>query len=169
MPRWFYVVAGFLLLGAVVGGVAVYQISRRGIDRIKKHEAFRAEPYRDQAGHMTIGWGHKILPNETYTRITTEQGERLLQIDLAMAEEVINRKVAVPISQNQYDALVSFAYNVGAQAFADSTLLKKLNARDYAGAADELLRWKYVTQGGNKVVSSGLLARRNDERELFVA
>jgi lysozyme len=170
MPRWLLFVGLFALLGAV-GGFVGYQVSRRGIDRIKKHEEFSPVPYNDQGGRPTIGWGHLIRPGESFTVIDQARGEQLLKADLAMAEEVVNRKVTAPISQNQYDALVSFAFNAGIQAFADSTLLKKLNARDYSGAADELLRWKYYTDKGTgqKLVSEGLLARRRAERDLFVA
>lgn len=168
MPRWLLFVIGFALVG-VLGGAVVYSISRRGIDRIKKHEAFSPVPYNDEGGRPTIGWGHLIREGESFSQIDEAIGERILRQDLAIAEELVNRKVKVPISQNQYDALISFVFNVGGQAFADSTLLKKLNARDYAGAADELLRWKYVTKGGVKTESAGLLARRKTERELFVA
>jgi lysozyme len=77
--------------------------------------------------------------------------------------------VTVDVSQGQFDALVSFVYNVGAGAFENSTLLEKLNAGDYRGAFDEFERWNKVTVNGEKIVSSGLVKRRRREQELFLA
>ncbi|WP_312069487.1 lysozyme, partial [Acinetobacter sp.] len=76
----------------------------------------------------------------------------------------VNNLVKVPLSQNQFDALVSLTYNIGSTAFKNSTLLKKLNAKDYAGAADQFLRWN---KGGGKVLK-GLVRRREAERALFL-
>lgn len=102
MPRWLLFAFGVALFG-LIGGVAVYRISQRGIDRIKKHEQFRAEPYLDQAGRPTIGWGHLIQPGEKFTRITMAQGEEILRKDLARAEAAINRLVKVPLTESQYE------------------------------------------------------------------
>ncbi len=155
---------------------AVSRISDRGINKIKQHEKFVPEPYLDEAGIPTIGWGHKILATEKFTRIDQAEGERLMHQDLAFAEEAIARLVKVPLSQNQYDALVSFVYNIGVGNFefggpggTHSTILKKLNERDFSGAAAEFARWNKVTQDGKKVVSNGLTVRRQAERDLFVA
>lgn len=164
--------AGVLIL--IGAGVYVsMKISQGGIDRLKRHEALYGEPnltpYRDQAGHWTIGYGHKLKEGEWYERITPEKAEQLLIADLAVAERAVNDYVTVPITQSQHDALVSFVYNVGVSAFRNSTLLQKLNAGDYAGAANEFPKWKYVTQDGQKVISEGLLSRRYRERDLFMA
>lgn len=152
------------------------RISQRGINRIKQHERFMPEPYRDQAGYPTIGWGHRIGPGEQFTRIDEAEGERLLRRDLAIAEEAVGRLVTAPLTQNQYDALISFVFNVGAGAFefggpgkTHSTILKKLNALDYSGAAEEFKRWNNITVNGEKVKSDGLTVRRVAERDLFVA
>jgi len=151
------------------------RISEGGIDRLKRHEALYGEPnltpYRDQAGHWTIGYGHKLREGEWYERITPEKAEDLLREDLAVAEGAVNDYVTVPLTQSQHDALVSFVYNVGVYNFQESTLLEKLNAGDYAGAANEFPKWKYVTlpDTGVKVVSDGLLSRRYRERDLFMA
>lgn len=165
MTKWQW--AGVLfLLGA--GAFLYMRISETGIDRLKRHEALRLEPYRDQAGHWTIGYGHKLKPGEWWDRITEQHAEDLLRADLAEAEQAIADLVTVPLTQGQYDALASFVFNVGVSAFRNSTLLRKLNAGDYAGAAAEFPRWKYVTQGGEKVVSDGLLSRREREQQLFL-
>jgi len=97
--------------------------------------------------------------------ITIVEAEDLLKHEVnESCESTIERLVKVPLQQNQYDALVSFIYNVGASAFGDSTLLRMLNLGDYQGAADQLLRWNI---GGGRVLL-GLLRRREDERALFL-
>lgn len=137
-------------------------------DIIKELEGWSETVYKDSAGIPTIGWGHKILPGEDFTYgITKAEGEILLSKDIQFAENAVNYYVVVPLKQSMYDALVSFVFNVGAQAFINSTLLKKLNVGDYEGAAAEFARWKYVTINGEKVVSSGLVNRRAKESALF--
>ena len=160
----------FISLIVFSGGIFMaYQISQSGINKIKKHEALRLEPYRDSAGLWTIGWGHLLKQGEWWDSITEEFAEDLLRKDLAAAERAVNKYVLVPISQNQYDALVSFVFNVGIGALQESTTLRKLNAGDYDGAADALLLWNKVTVNGVKKISNGLIARREHERSLFLA
>ena len=145
------------------------KISQRGIDLIKQFEGFRMYPYKDQAGHMTIGYGHKILPEEDFgLAITYGFGEELLKKDLAPRETAVNKLVDIPLKQHQFDALVSFVYNVGEDAFRKSTLLKYLNLAKIQSAGDEFLRWDKITVKGEKVVSPGLHNRRVKERELFL-
>ena len=135
---------------------------------VKDFEDWSAMPYKDIAGIWTIGWGHKILPGEDFSNgITREQGENLLSQDMQFAENAVNYYISAPVTQNMYDALVSFVFNVGAQAFVNSTLLKKINAGDYSGASQEFARWKYITIDGQKVVSNGLVNRRAKESSLF--
>lgn len=157
--RWAWVVIG----AAILAGVIVMRVSQSGINKIKQHEALSLVPYRDVAGYWTIGYGHKLKPGEWWDQISESFAEQLLRQDLAIAEQAVNDRVTVPLSQGQYDALVSFVFNVGVQAFADSTLLSMLNRGDYQGAANQLLRWKYA--GGDVV--AGLLARREREKALF--
>lgn len=117
---------------------------------------------------MTIGFGHKIKPEEEFARgITAPEAQLLLQKDVEAAERAIHTVVRVALSQPQYDALISFVYNVGVGAFALSTLLKRLNEGRYAEAADELLRWNKLRQGKMLVESPGLSARRAAERMMF--
>jgi lysozyme len=138
-------------------------VSQRLVDMIKGFEGFRAYPYTCPGGSLTIGYGTTIKPGE-YTSITKEYAESLLRKSIAGFERSVKKLVKVPLSQNQYDALVSFTYNVGAGALKRSTLLKKLNSGDYSGAADELLKF---TRANGKVLE-GLVRRREKERNLFL-
>lgn len=142
-------------------------ISLDGLEAIKRHEAFAPTPYQDQAGHWTIGYGHKIKAGESFTAITEGGALELLAADVRVAEDAVNSVVKVPLTQAQFDALVSFAFNVGAAAFRDSTLAKRLNAGEYDAVPSELARWKYVTVNGTKVESAGLMSRRAAEGQAF--
>jgi lysozyme len=104
------------------------RISQNGLDLIKQHEAFRAEPYLCPARKLTIGYGHVILPGEKFTSITSQQAEELLCKDVALTEICINKYVKAPLTQNQFDALASFIFNIGRRNFLTSTMLKELNA-----------------------------------------
>lgn len=144
-------------------GVSFMMVSQRGIKFIAQKEGFSATPYPD-AGGYSIGYGHFILPGERFTSITKAQAEALLTADVMKANDAIARLVKVPLTQNQHDALVSFIYNVGVGNFSGSTLLKKLNARDFVGAANEFGRWN-KSRG---TVLPALVMRREDEREVFL-
>lgn len=144
-------------------------VSDAGLTLIKKHEGWRPHWYQDPVGVWTIGWGttahvqgvtHPNAPNDPITKRT---GGRLLRRALRGAHKAICQHVAVSLTQGQYDALCSFIYNVGAGAFADSTLLQKLNAGNEEGAAREFKNWVYA--GGK--VWDGLVRRRETERKLF--
>ncbi len=142
-----------------------------GYKIIMEHEGFMPMIYEDQAGYATIGYGHKLNPGEAdlyKNGITKEQALALLKQDVAKAELAVNQLVFVPLSQSQFDALVSFTFNVGRTNFANSTLLKLLNNGNYVGAAEQLLRWNIVTVDGQKIVSKGLVNRRFSERCLFI-
>lgn len=140
------------------------RLRNRTLTFLTEHEGFKPTPYRCPAGKLTIGFGHLIQPNESYTRITQAQALELLKKDVAKREAVVDRLVTVPLTDGQRIALVSFVFNAGEHAFAKSTLLRKLNAGDYAGAAKEFPKWKYA--GGK--VSKGLVNRRKAEVGMFL-
>ncbi|MHB8746299.1 MAG: glycoside hydrolase family protein [Gammaproteobacteria bacterium] len=146
-------------------------ISNAGLQSIANSEGFSSTIYPDQAGNDTIGYGHKLAPGESalYANgITRDQAFELLRQDVGVAALTVNRVVTVPLSQPQFDALVSFTYNVGSGNFASSTLLQQLNRGNYSGAAGQFLRWNRVTINGQSVVSDGLVNRRADERCMFM-
>ncbi|WP_334069855.1 lysozyme [Acinetobacter colistiniresistens] len=142
--------------------------SNVGLDLIASFEDTKLKAYDDGVGVWTIGTGTTIYPNGIKVKkgdvCTLDQAKAYFAHDLNRFETAVNSAVTVPVSQNQFDALVSLTYNIGENAFKGSTLLKKLNARDYQGAADQFLVWN---RGGGKVMK-GLVRRRDAERALFL-
>lgn len=142
--------------------------SQTGINLIKGFEGKRLTAYDDGVGVWTIGYGTIKYPNGVRVKkgdtCTDAQAESYLKNDLVKFESAINRLVKVPLNQNQFDALASFTYNLGETNLSKSTLLKKLNAKDYSGAADQFLVWN---RAGGKVLN-GLVRRREAERNLFL-
>lgn len=138
-------------------------MSKQGLELIKHFEGLRLAAYKCSAGVWTIGYGHTggVNPGDIIDEITAES---LLRKDVAVSESAVSRLVSVPLNQHQFDALVSFVFNLGAGNFRTSTLLKKLNAGDYSGAADEFSRW--INAGGKPL--PGLARRREAERLLFL-
>ncbi len=145
------------------------KISKNGLDLIKKYEGLSLHPYLCPAGIPTIGYGSTYYPFNIKVKmsdapITLAEAEELLGYTVNNTfSKAVNSLVTVPLTQNQFDALISFTYNLGVGALKSSTLLKKLNAEDYAGAALQLLRWN---KDGKKVLA-GLTARRASEKALF--
>lgn len=144
------------------------QTSDKGIALIKQFEGCKLTAYQDSVGIWTIGYGWTQpvdgKPIRAGMSINQETAERLLKTGLVSYENDVSRLVKVRLAQWQFDALVSFTYNLGARSLSTSTLLRKLNAGDYAGAADEFLRWN---NAGGKVLN-GLTRRREAERALFL-
>lgn len=136
-----------------------------GKDLIKKYEGCKLEAYKCPAGIWTIGYGHTGQDVFEGKTITQQEADSLLSKDLTRFEKFLNRIIKVPINQNQFNALVSFTYNLGIGALQNSTLLKKLNNNDFIGAANEFDRWVYA--GGKKL--EGLVRRRKEEKELFLS
>jgi GH24 family phage-related lysozyme (muramidase) len=141
-------------------------MSSSGLDTLKRAEGFRSVVYNDVAGYPTIGYGHKLLPGEDLSSIGDQDATVLLAHDVTGAENAVNALVTADIQQYQFDALVSFVYNVGTAAFRSSTLLKKVNAQD-PDALNEFARWRYVTVNGVKQVSTGLVNRRAIEAQMW--
>jgi lysozyme len=142
------------------------RLSENGLSFIKRWEGFIPTPYDDGYGNLTVGYGHKIRPGESFTQISEAEGSQLLAQDVAWAEDAVNRNVRVPLTQAQFDALVSLVFNWGAGNFAESLLLQRLNAGDYAGAAERLGEHP-VTSGGQ--YSAGLARRRQEEKAIFLS
>ena len=140
----------------------------RGIELIKEFEGLRLTAYKCPAGVWTIGYGHTGMVDgkliSSGMTITAAKATELLKKDLASFEAAVNGCVTVPITQNMFDALVSFSFNVGSGALRRSALLRKLNAKDYKGAANEFPLWN---KAGGKVLN-GLVRRRKAEKELFL-
>lgn len=134
-------------------------------DLIKHYEGLRTIAYKDPAGNYTIGYGHLMHPNEGMipVSLSPDGAEDLLKQDLEKAEKHVKDLVRVPLSQGQFDALVSFTFNVGETNLRNSTLLKKVNQADFEGAAEEFDRWIHA---GGKVLQ-GLVKRRSAEKGLF--
>lgn len=138
--------------------------SPKGIALIKEYEGLRLGAYLCSAGVLTIGYGHTGGVKEG-DLITEQKAEQLLQDDLKKFENGVLRLVRVPLTQNQFDALVSFAFNLGVGNLGKSTLLKMLNDRDYKGAAGQFIRWNKAA--GKEL--AGLTRRRIAESELFLS
>lgn len=136
-----------------------------GLSIIRDCEGLRTTSYRCPAGIPTIGYGHTGPEVKDGQTITKEEADRLLRDDVKVAERAIKRLVKVQLTQGQFDALVSFTFNLGAGNLQSSTLLKKLNASDYAGAAEQFLVWN---KAAGKVLP-GLVKRRERERQCFLS
>lgn len=118
--------------------------SQRGIKAIAVREGTVLKGYKDSKGLLTIGVGHLVKPGEPYTlggKITQVESDRLLADDLRETENAINSLVKVPLQQNQFDALASFIFNIGVGGFKKSSVLRKLNQKDYVGAGNALMLW----------------------------
>ncbi|MFL6212708.1 MAG: lysozyme [Blastocatellia bacterium] len=153
------------------------QMSAHGLTLLEQWEGFKLKLYKDSAGLPTIGVGHlltkseltsgKIIINGVPVKyadgLTEQQVTDLLAQDVKPASAAVTKNVKVPLNQNQFDALVSFSFNVGIAAFTGSTLLKVLNQKQYDDVPAQLLRW---TRAGGKVVQ-GLVNRRNNEIKLW--
>jgi len=145
-------------------------VSDKCINMIKHHEGFVRKPYQDPIGLWTVGVGHLIgdgkkLPKEWNKEFTDEEVDNILCEDLERFEIGIQRLTKVSLTQSQFDALVSFSFNVGLGNFQSSTLRSKLNRGDYEGASNEFPKWR---KAGGKVLK-GLVRRRADEKALFLS
>lgn len=137
--------------------------SQKGIDLIKQFEGCRLTAYKCPAGIWTIGYGHTYGVIEGQ-KISQKKAEDYLKNDLKTFEAAVNSFVSATLTQGQFDALVSFSFNVGCEALRTSTLLKLLNQGKYEEAAEQFSRWVYAS--GKKL--DGLVRRRKAEKELFL-
>lgn len=159
------------LTDIITGGHMVMELSQNGQNYIKGRESLSLVPYKDIAGKWTIGYGHKILPGESYTQIDAATADAIFLRDVSPSVAAVNSLVTVPLTQNQFDALVSLVFNIGVPAFSTSTLLRKLNSGDYSAAAEQFKVWNKITdpKTGLKIVSNGLVNRRAADLSLFLA
>lgn len=177
--QWILGGAGVVALLAYLSKVAIQntgisntmmKTSDKGLNLIKQHEGLRLNVYNDVAGFPTIGYGHLIKKGETFTTITESFASMLLRQDLATAEAIVKKYVGAPINQNQFDSLVSMAYNMGVAPFKNSDgsktqLAKALEVGDWALAAQKMQLFNKA--GG--VVVAGLAKRRTSEAQYFLA
>lgn len=144
------------------------KISQKGIDFIKSHEALRLKAYQDSKGVWTIGWGHTkgVKPGDVITR---EQAEQFIRDDFAWVERTLNADLVTGrdkplVTQNEFDALCSLVFNIGSQAYLDSTVRRKIKQGDKMAAARAFKMWVYSE---HKFIQ-GLANRRADEVRLFL-
>jgi GH24 family phage-related lysozyme (muramidase) len=133
--------------------------SQVALDLIKQFEGFRRKVYRCPGGYWTIGYGHVLRAAEELAEVTQDEAEILLCQDAGIAGRAVNRLIHVPLTQNQFDALVSFTFNVGAGALQRSTLRRIINREEHTQVPQELMKW--VRAGGQ--VMPGLVRRRERE------
>ncbi len=169
----------------------VREVNRETIELMQSFEGIpdgdpatvNLDAYLDPVGIWTIGWGHAVVHQGKFLRgsknralarqlypggITREQAEALLRADLIDSSGDVMRLVKVPLDDNQFGALVSFTFNLGAGNLGKSTLLRLLNQRDYGGAAEQFLAWTKGTVNGVKKALPGLVRRRSAERKLYL-
>lgn len=145
------------------------KVSNNGLNIIKKYESLRLKPYLCPAGKPTIGYGNTYYEDGKKVKlndapITEERAEELLLNITDKVNKQVMSSLRVVVNQNQFDALVSFTFNLGIGNFINSTLLKKINNLDFEGAAKEFPRWN--RSGG--AVLNGLVKRREEEKNLFL-
>lgn len=147
--------------------MVMMKASTLAIALIKEVEGFSLDPYPDGAGYMTVGWGHLLLPEEPVEKISTEQAESYLANDIYLAENAVNRLVKVALTQQQFDALVCFVFNIGETQFAGSGLLRELNEGHYNEVPRRLMMWNKHRVNGVLQPSKGLTNRRKKEVQLW--
>ena len=139
-------------------------ITQQGIDLIKHFEGFSPAIYICPAGYPTIGYGHLAYDNESFDRISESEAEDLLRKDVEVAERAVTRLINTPLTDGQFDALVSFTFNLGTGALQRSTLRRVANRGEHNKVPEQLMRW--VWAGGRKL--NGLVLRRFAESELYL-
>jgi lysozyme len=144
-----------------------HKVSRAGIDLIKSFEGLRHRAARLPDGGYTIGYGHTRSAREGAT-VDEADAEALLRYDLQSVEQVVNGCVFTPLTQNQYDALVAFAFSVGGETFRRSNVLRRVNEGDLLGAATALESWRRAEFEGEVIVVDALIRRRAAEKQLFL-
>lgn len=173
-----YLAISLLLASLATGGLArgvCNEISKSKLENIasekserliKEFEGFSPRVYPD-LGFPAIGYGHRLLPGESYKTISESEATRKLREDIKLRRNILYKYVKVPLTENQEAALISFVYNTKENAFASSTLVRYLNAGKYEEASKQILRWNNIHENGKKIKSNGLTRRRQAEYNLF--
>jgi lysozyme len=154
----------------IVTGESKMKTSQSGLEFIAKWEGIILKPYNDVAGLRTIGVGHLIRSDEDFqdgVAITTERAYEILAVDVAKCESAIQKTISVDLTQNQFDALVSFGFNCGVGVYSTSTACKMLNAGNYNSFPANLMAWSKARINGVVTTVPGLAARRTAEGQLF--
>jgi GH24 family phage-related lysozyme (muramidase) len=141
--------------------------SAQGLALIQQYEGFRAEPTRLPDGTWVVGYSH-VRVGEPGAPVNENEATELLALDVAAYEKLVNARVSQPLNQAQFDALVSFAFSVGAEAFEQSQVLRRINAGDFVAAACALDAWRKADVGGETVIVDTLVRRRAAEKALFL-
>lgn len=144
-----------------------YSISAEGLALIQRHEGFRAEPAQLPDGNWVVGYSH-VRVGQPGEALSQEEAAQLLAIDIAPTERLVNTRVTTSLGQAQFDALVSFAFSVGAEAFEQSQVLRRVNAGDFIAAACAMDAWRKSDVGGELEVVDALVGRRAAEKALFM-
>ena len=152
----------WVVLILLATGMVLMNLGYKGTKILKFFEGCKLTAYQDSVGVWTIGYGHTKGVSEGMT-ITQEEAEQMLLTELEEYEGYVEKYVTVPLTQNQFDALVVWVYNLGPTNFRNSTLLKELNSGNYTAAGKEITRWN---KAGGKVLA-GLVRRREAEAKLF--
>lgn len=147
------------------------KLSNAGLEFIKQFEGFVASVYKDQAGLDTTGYGHLLTEEDKKSKkfvgrlLSEKEATEILRGDVETAEKAVTALIKVSLSQNQFDVLVDFTYNLGKGALSSSTLLKKLNNKDYTSIPEEIRKWNKVRdpKTSELVESKGLTKRREAE------
>lgn len=149
-----------------------FHIGSKGLALIKESEGFFSKPYNDPVGYATVGYGHLIgyrgvteADKKKWGTLTEKEATELLKKDLVSYENIVKKNITAHLNQNEFDALVSFVYNVGESGVNGSTLQKELNKNHRVNAANQLLRWNKA--GGREL--PGLTHRREAEKALFLS
>jgi lysozyme len=160
-----------VILNGMIPSQKALQISDAGVALIKQFEGLRLAAYLDSVGIWTIGYGTTVYPNGKKVAkgdtCTEAQANEFKANDLKKFVPAVSSLIQVPVTQNQFDALVSLTYNIGVGAIGGSTLIKKLNAKDYKGAAEQFLVWNKGRVNGVLQVIPGLTNRRIKEKAYF--
>lgn len=144
-----------------------YALSPAGLALIQEHEGFRAEPAPLSDGLWVVGHGH-VRAGQPGKRVTRKRAAELLAKDLAPAERVVNERVKAPLTQAQYDALVSFAFSIGVDAFVKSQVLRRVNAGEFVAAACAMDAWRKSEVSGRLEIAGALVRRRAAEKALLL-